>query len=457
MPDEVTTGVGVDNMPGGSAASASPSDEPSATDQPDVTSTVVDATPGTQADQTAEGQTTDTAQPVDLTEQDVSTLAPKAQQAFARMRTETRTLSEENSTLKAQLSELQTNAPAIAIDAPVEEWNGLEQFDRLPAPYREKLGDEIGWRRLPTLLDTALSNVDQLPPKWQEAIVEPLLKSVGAEFGMTPQQVIQTLQNASGQGGGEYQPPAQSSQPHALSQQLIAEGYEPNSPIVLAARQQEQGLTQAQRQLQQFEQRIGKFENDNKAQTKAQQEAAERQREAEFNSKRDATWETILGPTLKTIPQGYERYRRSVTVEAKDTVAADSVAQNHLTNAKSALTQAHQYRAQGTPELADRAIDKHSREMTAYAARCAVLSQQVAKAYNDLITENVSLKNGATNQQQQRKDLLGGGGNGQNGNGAPEPRRRDPQTGQYTESLDEAIARAQEWRRARSAEIDASR
>lgn len=438
----------------GSAALASPSNEPSATETLTGTNTAAEATPGVQdTTQQGEGQPADATQPVELSEQEISILPPKAGQAFARFRTENRNLGEENTALKNQLSELQTGTPAIAIDAPVEDWKGLDQFNRLPEPYREKLGNDIGWQRLPQLLDKAIQNVETLSPAWQAAIVDPLIKSLGAEFGMTPAQVIQTLQNASGQASE----PAQSSRsPFEVSQQLIAAGYEANDPLVLAARQQEQGLTQAQRQIQGFEKRIGDFETQNKAQTQAQIEAAERQRDAEFETQQKATWETILGPTLQTIPQGYEGYKRVVTLDAKDAVGSDTVAQGHLTNAKNALTQAHKYRTQGTPELAEQAMSKHGREMTAYAARCAVLTQQALKPYSDLIDENVRLKKGAIDQQQQRRDLLGGGGNGANGNGL-EPRRRDPQTGQWLESTDEFVERAATWRRARTAELDAQR
>lgn len=435
--------------------------EPSATTEADL-NTGADGSPtsdGTQTEIEGEGQET-SPQPVALTEQEIASLEPKAAQAFARFRTENKGLSEEVTNLKQQLAEFQSQpkstAPSIAVDAPVDEWKGLEQFNSLPAPYKEKLGDEIGWQRLPDLVSRAAANIEQLPPEWQSAIADPILESIGREFGLaTPGDVIRAIQAGIGQtGSGDL-----STSPSSLSQgsqsqtglarQLVDAGYDNTDPLVIAAARQEQAFTQSQRQMQALEKRLAQFEQSNQAQTKEQAERTHRELETSFQAKLKATHETILTPTLQRIPKGYERYRRTVEVEAKESLSNDSVAQTHLSNARAALLQAQKYRQQGTPELAAQAEDKHNRELTAYAARFAVVTQNVLKDINTLITENISLKNGANQQQQQRKDLLGGGAVNGNGNGF-QPR-------QPGEDMDAYLARAREYRMQETAAMDAQR
>ena len=470
MSDELNQGVGVGETASGetdSAVSASPGNEQSAAiEQPDLNTGVEGSPTSTDAQLKKEGEGDDSSssQPVDLSEQELATLPPKTAQAFARFRTENKGLAEENTTLKQQLAEVQQTQPeqpGIIVNNPVEDWDGLEQFNSLPAPYKEKLGDEIGWQRLPDLVTRAADNFEQLPDEWKDAIGHPILTAIGREFGLTPQGVIQAIQAGIGQGGnGETispSPTAQSSQSQLANQLVETGGYERTDPLVQGVAGLERDMGQLRKENAALLSRLDKYDQQQQASTKEQQERSSRQLETDFQAKLNATQETILTPALKTIPQGYERYKRTVEVEAKEALAADSVAQNHLANAKAALLQAQKYRSQGTPELASQAEDRQSRELTAYAARMAVVTQGVLKDINALITENISLKAGVSQQQQQRKDLIGGNGAMGAGNGAGEPRRRDPQTGQWLETVEEYVERNAAARRARTAEMNGQR
>lgn len=456
-------GVGEDvsaSLPGDSATSASLSNEPSATTADTDLNTGVEGSPTSLEGQLEIKEEGESSLPVDLTEQEIASLAPKTAQAFARFRTENKGLGEENASLKQQLAEIQSQpkstTPSIVIDNPVEDWKGLDQFEALPAPYKEKLGDEIGWRRLPDLISRASENFEELPQEWKDAIGHPILTAIGREFGLTPAGVIQAIQAGIGQTeDGEQQfstSTAQGlrSQNSGLTKQLIESGgYEATDPIVQGVAGLERNMALIQRENQALRSRLDNHDQQQQASSKEQTERTQRQLETDFQAKAKATWDTVLTPTLQTIPQGYEQMRRMASADAKEALANDSVAQTHLTNAKSALVQAQKYRNQGTPELASQAEDRHSREMTAYAARIAVVAQPIVKEINSLIAENVRLKNGVTQEQQQRKDIIGGSGANGNGNGF--------QPKQPGEDMDAYLARAREYRMQEIAHHDSQR
>jgi hypothetical protein len=324
----------------------------------------------------------------------------------------------------------------------VGEWNFQEQLQRFPAPYQQEIVDQVFW---PTLKNIE-ANFDALDPTHQQAFADTFWSIVERDSGIGRDALIAAANQI--QQGGQVQPQpsgAQSSpSQNSFARQLIDDGYEATHPTVQMAQAFEQQLQQSQAAQRQLEQRLKGFEQATKQQTEAQKAQLEREREAEFKAKQDATWETVLGTVKSTIPKGYEQVAGYVEAQARYSAERDTLAQQHLAGAKTALAQAVAFKRQGTPELAAQAEDRANRAMISYSARVAILTQQSMKAQMDLIAENVALKNGALDGQKGRIDLLTGGAAG-NGNGGLEPRRQG-------ESAEEYVARAAAYRRARAAE-----
>jgi hypothetical protein len=461
------------NLGAGATAPGTDTPPPASPSEPSAIPTEPAGTVDTQPSPLG-AQPGDTAPPpveeeVAFSEEELKLLPQKTAERFARL---TGYLKEKDSKIAELQTQVETKpeattdtAPTLRVDAPVDEWDFWGQFNKFPSQYQQAMAVQVTDSYLYDRLPVHFEHFDRLSQEAQQALYHHVGGFIQSQTGLTIEEIAEAVKaykgGPQGQGIGGAQVGASTAQGSLgpqidFAQQLIDSGYEANDPLVLSARQQQAVLAQQQyreaqreREYKALEARLNGFETQTKQQTQAQQEQAERQRNAEFEQGQKAAWDTIIGSVKQTIPQGYEGQARYLGPIIQDAVKADSVAQTHLTNARNAFNQAHKFRQQGTPDLAEQAMSRYTRELGVYNARCAIAAQAALKDLVSVIAENVSLKNGATQQQQQRKDLLGGGGNGAAGNGLA-PKRPD-------ETADEYVARAAAYRREQTLALDAQR
>lgn len=194
----------------------------------------------------------------------------------------------------------------IKIDAPAGEWNFKEQFDKIPPAYQQKAVDEIFW----STLDNTFKNFDTLPETVKSAFGARLVAQVEAEYGI-PLQVLHDV--AMKIRSGEIDPanvvngtgPNQNGMPGPTAQQLIAQGYAPDDPLV----QTTYALEQATMRERQYAQQIAGVQTETKKIKEAQDKAARDASLGELRGQEATARQGMLNTVLEKVPKGYEPMR----------------------------------------------------------------------------------------------------------------------------------------------------
>jgi hypothetical protein len=437
--DVADIATGVDAAPAAGAESADPGSptEPGATEQPaaeptssPATGNVPEARPTDVAEQPGAPEAAAAVVPPEKVEEELdqlqSQLPANAGTAFAKFRTENRTLTQEVERLRTENEGLQTPpGGAILIDAPADEWDPIPQLEKMPEGHYLKLAHTLTDFHLPERIGSVLEKYDTLPEAAQKSIANAFSAQMERELGLTTAQVWDICEAYKKGNVPGSQQPANASAPNSAaipySQRLIDDHlFAPNDPLVLEAQANERAHSALLQEVTGLKQQFSGQQTTYEQGQKARVEDEGRAREQEFQSKKSAVQTSVLDPIRKAIPAGYEQSYTHVEAAALRAIEQDPVAQTHLTNAKAALERAAKYTAEGTPQFATREMQRHAGEMAKYAALFGIKAQAEAKYQTGLVAENVAFKNRTTNPAGQRREVIGAAATATGQNGRPQ-------------------------------------
>lgn len=288
-----------------------------------------------------------------------------------------------HSEMRDKLAELQAEGEfvGIKVDAPAEQWNPKEQLENLPAAFQNKLIDTVIQDHLPTFVEQSLQNPDAHPQEFQlldraaMLIAQQAFGRDPAEMkeifdltkGMTPAQVYaalsgtaQTVQPTN--GNGQYG--VAQGMPSSLAQQLLAEGYEPNSPVVQQAIARDAQFNQMQSQYSALQKQVNELSGYRTEQQQTTQQQAVQAAHKVIDGQAEAARKGALEAVTKgRVPENeMSEISELIGLKAEKLLASNMKAKNALELAKSWQADGVEGKAKGQLALYAAATEKAYRQ-----------------------------------------------------------------------------------------------
>jgi len=376
MADEILS------VPG--SAEPAPSSEP-ASSQTTGTSDLLAITPQPGLGVTPDPATPD-AQPVagvepTLTEVETKALGEKAGKAFAYFRTENASLKQELSNYQEKIKAAEAR-PSLALDAPLEEWDGVSRLRalNLPEAYMGKLVGGVVYEYLPEVLPDALSHFNAFPQEAQAQMASAIIGALASEMSITPDEVMARLTGTS--------IPSDS-----YADKLIAEGYTEDHPLVKEARNRDAALAAERERVEAHNQKFAAYDEQQRKIAEAEAARVRAERLAPLAQHLDTVKTGFL--TKLPVPEGYEWVHNNIKAAAEQLLNSDVEVQT-------ARKRAEAFYEQGTPDLA-------AGELAKIGARVGLQYQTLAKPLLELVADNERLKTLVGEKVANRKEISGGG------------------------------------------------